>query len=150
MPGVGTAGVDPSRTPTRAAGTIEMWLTSGLPGAMWILASTSLEPDRVDDRPGLLPGRLQRLAELVVERQVLGLDLQVDLERGLAIGEVGPVELLDPAVARDDRLAVPPAHVLEDPEVGVELEPAGQVADRVGEARPGDLAPGVEVEDRRR
>ena len=101
---------------------------------------------RVDGRPGLLPGWRQRLAEIVIERQVLSLDLQVDLERRIPVREHGPDELLDPAIARDGRLAVPPAHVLEFPQVRVELETTRQVADRVGEARPGDLAPGIEVE----
>src|SRR5271165_2676144 len=101
---------------------------------------------RVNDRPGLLPGRLQRLAKVFVEGQILGLDLQVDLQWRLAVWEVGPGEFLDPAVPHDDRLAVPSAHVLEFPEVRVQLEPAGQIADRVGQAGPGDLASRVEVE----
>ncbi len=97
-------------------------------------------PGGVDDRPGLLPGRLQGLAQVVVEGQILGQDLQVDLQRRVAVWEIGPGKLLDPAVSRDDRLAVTAAHVLELPEVWVQLEPAGQVADRVGKAGPGDLA----------
>ena len=66
---------------------------------------------------------------------------------GSPLGRLGcPTSFSTRPFPCDDRLAVASAHVLEFPEVRVQLELAGQIANRVGQADPGDLAARVEVE----
>ena len=101
---------------------------------------------RPQGRPGLLPGGGQRRPELLVERQVVGRELDLDLEQ-VAPHRVA-ADLGDLAVAGDRRRAVLAPDVVEGPEVGVDLQPTRHVVDRVGEPRPLHPAPLVEVEHR--
>ena len=79
-----------SRTLDSARGEIAMRLMSGLPGLDVDRGVDVAGTRRVDDRPGLLPGRLERPAQVVVERQVLGLDLRSILSGGSPLGRSGP------------------------------------------------------------
>ncbi|MBV8269657.1 MAG: hypothetical protein JO252_25315, partial [Planctomycetaceae bacterium] len=145
----GAAGVDPR--PRLAAefqadvrvgpGVDHQMIVVGLAGRQADRGIDVARADRVDRGPRLLPGLRQRGTELVVERQSLGVQVQVHLER-----VAGPLEPLDPAAAGDDGHPVAAAHVGEDPRVGVHLEVAGQVLDGVRQPGPLDRAPLVEVE----
>ncbi len=114
-------------------------------GSTSTVAVTSLEPD------GLIVCQVRlyssgSAAQLGAEREVPGLELDVDLKRVLAVRQPEAGELVHLPARPDLRLAVPAAHVAEDPMVGVQLQPAGEVADGERELGPGDLAALAQVD----
>ena len=129
-----------SRTFDSGSGVITMCVWSGETGA------TCTSAIDVAGTEGLIVGQVFRQAggsavlQLIAEGQFLGLQVDVDLERFVAVFQLGPAQLLDAPAGGDVRLAVLTVHVLEHPLVGVHLQPSGQVADRVRQPVPGDLA----------
>ena len=113
---------------------------------MWIVASTSLAPVGLMIAQVFCQAGCSALRSSSLNGRFSAWICRSILSGGSPLGRSGPSSFWTRPLPVMICLAVPPAHVLEHPEVGVELEPAGQVADRVGQVGPGDLAPGVEVE----
>ncbi len=78
----------------------------------------------------------KRVFQLTAERKAVGFELDVDLERIVAVGELVRGQLLDTPTGPDPGEAVGPVHVLECPALGVNFQPAFQVADRIRQAVP--------------
>ena len=81
------------------------------------------------------PGSAVRSSSL--NGRFLASQLDVDAAAGSSpLGSLLPGSLWTSPLAVMIRLAVPPAHAPEDPVVGVQLQPAGEVADRCTAAWP--------------
>ena len=94
----------------------------------------------IDRLPALVPFIRERIAELLAERELPGLKLDVPLQGEVSIGETLVGQLVDPPARVDGRLTIAAAHITEYPTVGMQLQAAGQVADRIRKLGPLDLA----------
>ncbi len=105
-------------------------------GSTCTVALTSLAPDGLIVRQVFChsPGRAVRSSSL--NGSLLAASSTWTRSGYSPLGSFGAGQLVDRPAGRDDRLAVLPAHVAEDPAVGVELQPAGEVADRCTGASP--------------
>ncbi len=101
---------------------------------------------RIDDGPDLAPRRRQRVPQFRAEREVPRLEVNINFCRIVSPLRQIVANFLDAAAGTDRGTTVGAFHVLENPTIGVNLEPPRQVANRIRQVDPRDLAALVKVD----